>query len=224
MSTVARADAGGASKADHAYETLRQWIVDGVYQPGDRLVLERIAKEMGVSVVPVREAIRRLEAEGYASFQRNVGARVSSIDSAAYAESMETLAILEGAATALAVPNLTKKDIQTAARINERMSASLKKLDPIGFTKSNKAFHETLYLGCANTHLLAVLDREWSRLAAIRRSTFAFVPERAQAAVGEHLHLLERLRAGAPPDEVEFLIREHRLATARAFLSRHTGA
>jgi DNA-binding GntR family transcriptional regulator/DNA-binding MarR family transcriptional regulator len=213
--------AGSASKADWAYETLRQWITEGVYQPGDRLVLQQIARDLQISTVPVREAIRRLEAEGFADFQRNVGARVSSVDTPLYAESMRTLAILEGAATGLAAAHLSKRDIQTAERINERMSAGLRKLDPAKFTQANKAFHELLCRPCPNTHLLALIDVEWSRLAAIRISTFAFVPERAARAVEEHRHLLERLRAGAPAAEVESLIREHRMATVHAFLERH---
>jgi DNA-binding GntR family transcriptional regulator len=100
------------------------------------------------------------------------------------------------------------------------MTVSLKKLDPLSFTRSNKQFHETLYRRCDNPHLLAIIDREWSSLAVIRRSTFAFVPQRASEAVGEHARLLERIAAGASPAEIEKLVREHVLATARAFLSR----
>jgi len=211
---------GASSKADLAYETLRRWIADGVYQPGDRLVLDRIARELQISVVPVREAIRRLEAQGYAHFQRNVGARVSSVDIAAYGDAMETLAILEAAATAMAAPHLTKGDFQTATRINNRMARTAKRLDPLSFTRSNKEFHATLYGRCGNAHLLAVIDREWASLAGIRRSTFAFVPQRAVVAVAEHRRLLERLRDGAPAMEIEQLVRDHRMATARAFLSR----
>ena len=51
------------SKADHAYDSILQSILDGEYEPGERLVIERLARELGVSVVPVREAIRRLEAD-----------------------------------------------------------------------------------------------------------------------------------------------------------------
>ncbi len=219
MAAVAPDDA--ASKADWAYETLRQWIADGVYQPGDRLVLQQIARDLQISTVPVREAIRRLEAEGFADFQRNVGARVSSVDIALYAESMKTLAILEGAATGMAAERLTKRDLQAAERINDRMAAGLRTLDPARFTQANKEFHELLCRPCPNAHLLALINLEWSRLAAIRTSTFAFVPERAARAVAEHRHLLERLRAAAPVAEIESLIREHRMATVHAFLDRH---
>jgi DNA-binding GntR family transcriptional regulator/DNA-binding MarR family transcriptional regulator len=216
--------AGSASKADWAYETLRQWITEGVYQPGDRLVLQQIARDLQISTVPVREAIRRLEAEGFADFQRNVGARVSSVDIPLYAESMRTLAILEGAATGSAAAHLTKRDIQAAERINDRMATGLRKLDPARFTQANKAFHELLCRPCPNAHLLALIDVEWSRLAAIRISTFAFVPERAARAVEEHRHLLDRLRANAPAAEIELLIREHRMATVHALLERQEPA
>jgi DNA-binding GntR family transcriptional regulator/DNA-binding MarR family transcriptional regulator len=222
MAAIATADgAGSPSKSDWAYETLRQLIADGVYQPGDRLVLQQIARDLQISTVPVREAIRRLEAEGFADFQRNVGARVSSVDTGLYAESMRTLAILEGAATGLAAEHLTKRDLQAAERINDRMAAGLRKLDPAKFTQANKEFHELLSRPCPNAHLLALINLEWSRLAAIRTSSFAFVPERASRAVEEHRHLLARLRAAAPVAEIESLIREHRMATVHAFLERH---
>ncbi|MDA8035489.1 MAG: GntR family transcriptional regulator [Actinomycetota bacterium] len=208
------------SKADQAHEMIRQWIVEGIFEPGERLVLERIARELDVSVVPVREALRRLEAEGYATFERNVGARVSMIETPAYGESMEMLAILEGAATALAVAHLARRDLQEARRINARMAARLEHLDPVELTQRNKAFHETLYRRCPNGRLVAEIDREWSRLAVIRRSTFVFVPHRAPEAIAEHLGLLEAIGAGAPEREIELLVREHTLATAHAFLDR----
>ena len=83
-----------------------------------------------MSVVPVREAIRRLEAEGLVTFERNVGARVSMIDDSQYRHSMETLAILEGAATALAARHLTADDVRQARELNRRLVESLDDFDP----------------------------------------------------------------------------------------------
>lgn len=220
MSSLPEPGTGAVSKADQAYAFVRRSIVEGVYQPGDRLVLERIARDLDVSVVPVREALRRLEAEGYATFERNVGARVSMVETHAYGESMELLAILEGAATALALGHLTKADLQAARRINARMARWVDGLDPVGFTTSNKEFHETLYRRCPNRLLVAEIDREWSRLAVIRRSTFVFVPQRAPVAIDEHKALLDAIAEGNPEREIEHLVRAHTLATAHAFLAR----
>lgn len=208
------------SKAEFAYETIRSWIVEGVYQPGDRLVLEQIARRLGISPVPVREALRRLEAEGYANFQRNAGARVSTIEMPAYGDSMEVLGILEGAATALSAKHLTEADLTRARQINEDMSASVDSLDPVGFTAANKTFHEVLYSRCPNRHLVTEINREWSRLAVIRRSTFAFVPQRALDAIVEHRQMLDLIAADVSPGEIERRVRSHTLATAHAFLRR----
>src|SRR5579862_3942577 len=68
------------SKHERAYALIRQRILDGVYGPGRRLVIDALAEELGISPVPVREAIRRLEAEGRVVYRHNVGARVAPTD------------------------------------------------------------------------------------------------------------------------------------------------
>src|SRR5699024_12425658 len=92
-----------------------------------------------MSVVPVREAIRQLEAEGMVTFTRNVGAHVSMVDLAQYRDSMETLGYLEGAATALAAPHLTEADVRVARAINTEMTAQLDHLNPQVFTEIGRA-------------------------------------------------------------------------------------
>ena len=96
------------SKSEQAYQAVKSRIVEGTYTPGYRLVLGSIAKDLGFSVVPVREAIRRLEAEGLVKFERNVGATVAGIDPTEYLYTMQTLSIVEGAATALSAPLIEK--------------------------------------------------------------------------------------------------------------------
>lgn len=91
MSTVE-----SASKSEQAYAWIRARISAHTYGPGYRLVLGPIAEELGMSVVPVREAIRRLEAEGLVTFERNVGARVTLVDEGEYAHTMQTLGLVEG--------------------------------------------------------------------------------------------------------------------------------
>ena len=171
------------SKADHAYETILQSILDGEYEPGDRLVIERLARELGVSVVPVREAIRRLESDGYVTFTRNVGATVTSIDLDRYPETIEAVAALEGVALGLAVPHLTATDLRRAREVNDRLRESLVKFDPTQFTRLNRRFHEILFGACPNRHILAILEREWALLDTTRRSAFTYIPERAARSV-----------------------------------------
>lgn len=68
------------SKHERAYLVIRQRILDGTYGPGHRLVIDALADELGVSPVPVREAIRRLEAERQVVYRHNAGARVAPVD------------------------------------------------------------------------------------------------------------------------------------------------
>lgn len=209
-----------SSKADAAYEWIRAGILNGKYGAGHRLVLDRLASEIGVSAVPVREALRRLEAEEYVEFRRNVGATVRTIDAAGYAEAMETLAILEASATALSSPLLRKRDILKARRINEAMGRSLDALDPVQFTTLNSEFHETLYRICPNSYLVGLVDRESARLSGLRQG-FAFVPGRSSQAVAEHNRLLDLIESKAGLSRIEDYARSHRERTVRRFLQRY---
>lgn len=212
-----------SSKSERAYAAVRARISDGSYSPGYRLVLARIAHDLGVSVVPVREAIRRLEAEGLVTFERNVGATVSGIDPTEYLYTMQTLSIVEGAATALSAPLIGPMDIARAQAVNEEMRACLQDFDPVRFTRLNQDFHSVLFENCPNPHILDLVHRGWTRLASMRSSTFRFVPGRARESVEEHDALLELITSGADADAIERAARNHRSATLDAYLAR-TGA
>lgn len=206
------------SKSQQAYQWIRQRIHDQEFTPGYRLVLGSIAGELDMSVVPVREAIRQLEAEGLVTFERNVGAHVSMVDDSQYRYSMQALSILEGTATALASRNLTADDIRAAREINERMIARLDDFDPRAFTALNQQFHSILYTPCANPRMRELVEAEWARLGHLRSSTFTFVPGRAQESVAEHENLLQLIEAGAPLSDIEMAARRHRSATLDAYM------
>lgn len=209
----------GLSKSQQAYQWIKERIVSHEYAPGYRLVLPAIAGDTGMSVVPVREAIRQLEAEGLVTFERNVGAHVSMVDDFQYRHSMQTLGIVEGAATALAARYLTVADLRQARAVNEQMVAILDPFDPHAFTQLNHEFHAILFSRCANTRLLEVVNAEWGRLNHLRDSTFTFVPGRARHSVREHEQIVVLIERGAPLDEIEQLARRHREATLKAYLT-----
>jgi DNA-binding GntR family transcriptional regulator len=209
-----------ASKSEQAYNAVKARIVEGTYSPGYRLVLAAIAKDLGVSVVPVREAIRRLEAEGLLTFERNVGATVSGIDPTEYLYTMQTLSIVEGAATALSAPLIGAVAIARARAVNEDMRECLQHFDPVRFTQLNHDFHSILFEPCPNPHILDLVHRGWNRLASLRSSTFRFVPGRAHESVEEHEALLRLIEAGAGAEEIEKAARQHRSATLDAYLAQ----
>jgi DNA-binding GntR family transcriptional regulator len=208
------------SKSERAYAAIKDQILQGLYSPGYRLVLSKIADGLGVSVVPVREAIRRLEAEGLVKFERNVGATVAGIHPVEYLYTMQTLSILEGAATALSAPLIGAADIARARAVNAEMRSCLEHFDPIRFTQLNKDFHSVLYEHCPNPHILGLVHRGWNRLASLRSSTFRFVPGRAHESVDEHEALLRLIETAAGAEDIEKAARLHRSATLDAYLSQ----
>jgi len=207
------------SKSERAYRFIREGIDEGRFVPGYRLVLGQIAGELDISVVPVREAIRRLEAEGLVTFERNVGAQVALLQETEYLFTMQTLALVEGAATSMSAAYLTDDHLARAREINERMRRTLDDFDPHAFTALNLEFHAVLFEECPNPHVLDLVHRGWSRLNALRDSTFSFVPGRARESVAEHDGILELIAAGAQPLEIEIAARDHRTATLDAMLA-----
>ena len=207
------------SKSERAYILIKTKITDGTFGPGYRLVLGAIAKELDISVVPVREAIRRLEAEGLVTFTTNVGAQVVATDAREYQFTMETLSLVEGMATAMAAPNVKASDIALARKINAEMRECLEHFEPTRFTELNHEFHAVIFEHCANLHILDLVHRGWNRLSTIRESSFIYVPGRAKESVDEHEHLLDLIEAKADPIEIELAARNHRLSTLHQFLA-----
>ena len=218
MTTNAAAEGVAVSKSQLAYGWLRDRIVSHRFSPGYRLVLSQIAGELGISTVPVREAIRRLEAEGLVTFEKNIGAQVALVDEGEYVTTMQTLAVVEGAATGLAAPLLTADQLVQARAVNQRMRESLEHFDPHRFTKLNEDFHTVLFTRCPNDQIVDLVLRSWGRMRMLRDSTFSFVPGRAVDSVAEHDQIVDLIEKGADPMQIELAARRHRTATLDAFL------
>lgn len=206
------------SKSQRAYDWIHTRIADRRFVPGYRLVLGTIAESLGMSVVPVREAVRRLEAEGLVDFERNVGARVARIDQTEYAHTMQTLGVVEGAATALAAPHLTDADLDRAVVVNQRLRSLIDNFDATLFTRINEQFHTVLFEPCPNPHIRDLVHRGWTRMSSLRSSTFAFVPDRARESVEEHDQIIDLIRRRTDPLEIEMAARQHRWRTMNAYL------
>lgn len=205
------------NKQERAYQTLRERILDGAYRPGHGLVIDALAEDFGISVVPVREAIRRLEAEGLIVYRPNVGAQVAPADRRVYEEELAVVSVLEGYATALAAPAVTADDLRRLGEINERMVECLHAFDALGFARWNTKFHFLIYERCPNPYLVTQLRDKVRRLDAIRRTTFTQFPYRGLDSIEEHEQLIELIGSRASFAEIESAAREHKLRTAEGF-------
>jgi len=205
------------TKQERVYRAIRERILSGAYGPGYRVVIDALATEFGVSALPVREAIRRLEAEGLVIFRPNAGAHVAPADPALFDEEMTVLAVLEGYATALAAPRLGKAEIKRLSAITDSMVDAIGRLDPLTFGRLNQEFHAVIYEHCPNAALVDLLRDVAARLDAIRRTVFIQIPYRGTESVAEHRRLIALLAEGAPVAKIEAAARDHKLHTVESF-------
>jgi DNA-binding GntR family transcriptional regulator len=204
------------NKQERTYEILRDRIHNGAYPPMARLNIDALAREFGVSPIPVREALRRLEAQGWVQFKPNAGAIVSPVDATSWEQAMVALAILEGAATAEAQRHLRKSDFTRLRKIAATMESQD---DPVRFGQLNRRLHQAIVARCGNAWLLDLLSQTHDRLDRVRSTMFAYLPERTAEATREHARLIELLESGDPA-EVERYARWHKLQTVEAYRAR----
>jgi DNA-binding GntR family transcriptional regulator len=156
------------TKADHAYYVLRERIAHGDLPPGEPINQEELAAGIGISVTPLREAIRRLAAEGFVVLAAHRDARVAPL-SAAEARSLSEMRIpLESLAAGLAAERIDPLQRETLRALAEQ-------LEPLGERASEQAldvhrrFHATIWDAAHNEPLTATLDLLWDRADRYRR-------------------------------------------------------
>ena len=207
-------------KQERTYARLRDRILTGVYAPGQKLTIKTIADEMETSPMPVREAIRRLEAEGWVVYERYQGAMVTPVAAKSGADALTTLALLEGYATALGAPHLVDEDFARLRELNDEMRESLAQMDPLRTFDANRRFHRTIYSRCPNEYMQSHVDTAWERwewLNVLPRAVFGYIPARGLASIDEHEELMSMIRTGREPAEIETFMREHTMRTVDAY-------
>ncbi|WP_440710484.1 GntR family transcriptional regulator [Herbiconiux sp. YIM B11900] len=207
------------TKTEQAYDILRTKIMDGALQPGDRVVIDQLGREHGISSVPWRESLRRLEAEGWVDIIPNAGAVVKTYDAFAWARSIRLLSRIEGLATALSAPHLTDDDFAHAKDLNRQMGDALANFDTVRFGRLNRTFHEVLCSRCDDARLLDLVMSEWARMDVIRRAVHWNAPGRAVGSLREHAALLDLIDGGVDADLIETAARRHEMNTLEAVLA-----
>lgn len=144
---------------DIVFQKLREAIITGKMVPGDRLMEIKLANEMGVSRTPVREAIRKLEAEGLVIMNARKGAVVAPINEGVMKEILEIRKALESLACQLVAAKAHPEDIQRLRDINAAMRKAIDDGDIETITEHDVEFHETITALAANSHLTSMLDQ-----------------------------------------------------------------
>jgi DNA-binding GntR family transcriptional regulator len=150
------------SASEFAANKIRKSILDGVLEPGARIQQHALASELGVSHVPLREAIQKLEAEGFLAIHPRRGAFVMplSIDDAR--EIFDLRVTLEVKAIRASIPRLTTEQLQI---VRESCAAADGVTDVVQYGELNVQFHRALYAAAGRPRLQNIIEALWSNAA-----------------------------------------------------------
>jgi len=170
-------------------EALREAIVTGVLEPGERLMEIQLAEELGVSRTPIREAIRKLELEGFVVMIPRKGAYVAGVSYKDVKDVFEIRAALEGLAAGLAAEKITDEEIEQMERVlhYEKEPDNLEEM-----VQSDTDFHALLYKASRNEKLIWILGNLREQIQRFRSASLA-VPGRVKNAIAEHREILEAI-------------------------------
>lgn len=174
------------------FDAVREAIIQGVLSPGERLMEFQLAEQLGVSRTPVREAIRKLELEGFVIMIPRKGAYVAGISLKDIADVFEVRAAMEALAMVLAAERITEEELEELERILVSKTEVIE-LDEIEkFIELDKKFHDVLYRASRNQRLMQILINLQDEVHRFRSVSLAS-PGRMRAALDEHRQLVEAL-------------------------------
>ena len=208
------------------YETIKDGILKGVYAPGQRLITKDLATELGVSRMPVREALQRLDAAtGLVTLIPRKGAVVN--DSSSEKDLVEIYnlrAILEGMSTRLACPNMTEEQINKLESINKEIIHLEGTVNEEYFQELNLGFHSIIWKMADSPRLIGILKLLYDASRGYRYISIK-LPGRLDAIVSEHKAIIDALRKkdallaekiikGHYENTLEWLVRLHKEKTS----------
>jgi DNA-binding GntR family transcriptional regulator len=198
-------DAVGGGRAEWAYEMLHDAIREGTIEPGQRLMEADVSNWLRMSRTPVREAMRRLHAEGMLEYAAGGGMSVVLYDLRAIDEFYATRESLEGTAAALAARNADATEIRILSATLDAMRALPP--EPRMHARENQAFHEHIYHAARNRFLLKSLQSLLNFVPLLGPTTYN-APDRITHALAEHIDIVDAIRA-RDPAKAEEAMRRH---------------
>lgn len=203
---------------------LRTDILTGDLGPGDQVVQEVLAERYGVSRVPVREALKMLEAEGQVVYHPHRGYFIAELSVGDLLEVYRLRSLLEAEALRVAVPALTEPDVDAIAALSADVDRAATADDVLAMTAANRRFHFAMFDAAGLPRLSRLLHQLWDATDAYRALYFQQEANRSRVA-DEHCGIVEALRAGQPQRVID-LHEAHRansVDTVRAILERQLG-
>ena len=216
--TETKVDGGYEPKAHAIVRRLREAILDGRLPPGLRIGQEALARQLGVSRIPVREALRQLEVEGLVTLRPHSGARVARMDWAEHVELYRIREALEPLVIAESAPLLTDAQLERLTELVALIETSSDDLH--AWLEHDRRFHLESYAAAPRPRMLQMIDEFWTSSQQYRRAHVLTIPaEELRLVNDEHRVILEALHR-RDAIEAETRLRMH-LRRTRITLARH---
>ena len=195
------------STVEFSYRTLKTMIINGEISPGQRLIEEGVARNLGVSRTPVRQAIHRLEAEGLIQRTPGYGAIITQLTDAQIEDVYVARAVLEGLAARLAAQIMLPRDYTKLEIVQKRLEAATHDHDTATLASINFQFHAHILRAARNGTVTVFMGQIHDSIKRLEDTTMSY-PGRAEAALEEHRELIEAI-ASRQAERAEQIARNH---------------
>lgn len=192
---------------DVVFNTLRQAILRGELEPGERLMEIQLAERLGVSRTPIREAIRKLELEGLVLMIPRKGAEVARISEKSLRDVLELRRSLEELAIELACQRMSDEEIDELEQAQRDFREAVDSKDVMLMAETDEKYHEIIYQGTKNSRLVQILNNLREQMYRYRLE-YIKDADKHQVLLIEHDNILKALR-GRRVADAKAAMREH---------------
>lgn len=175
-------------------EAIREAIINGTLKPRERLMEIQLAEDLGVSRTPVREALRKLEMEGFIVMVPRKGAYVADLTFKDIADVFEIRSALEGLAASLAAERITDEELEDMERLLVQKAEAIANNDLEKLVIVDTKFHDAIYKASRNERLSIIINNLREQIQRFRATTLAY-PGRMEASLYEHRGIMEALQS-----------------------------
>lgn len=198
---------------------LRRFIATGRLRPGEQIVQDALAAELGVSRVPLREALKILEGEGQVTYRAHHGYFVTQLSLSDLVEVYRIREILEAEAIRVGVPQMTIEDVDRLEEAVREVQAAAAVADVVTMTQANRRLHFALIEACGLPRLVRIIRLLWD-VTEVYRSVYYTEPHNRELVEAEHHDLVAAAKAGDVARTLQVLDqhRQHAIAALRLVL------